>query len=154
MITLCNSQPLCGSPNRQQAISDAENLYNAGEGTWGTEESTFSKILTRKNHSQLRIIFEEYQQLTGHGIEEAIKNEFSGDMRNGLLSLVNSVKNEAKFFATKLEKSVKGLGTNDRDLIRIIVTRCEIDMGEIKKEYEKEFSESLAEAIKVNFGMV
>lgn len=40
------------------------------------------------------------------------------------------------------------LGTNDRQLIRLIVTRCEIDMTEIKEAFARLFGESLRECIK------
>lgn len=43
---------------------------------------------------------------------------------------------------------MKGLGTDDRQLIRIVVTRCEIDMGEIKEAFERLFNESLKDCIK------
>ncbi|XP_044271352.1 annexin B9-like [Tribolium madens] len=149
LIALCGVQrDECCSTNRDEAISEAENLYNAGEKQWGTDESTFTKILTERNYPQLRLIFEEYEKLTGHGIEKAIESEFSGDIKDGLLAIVETVQNKAKFFAKKLHKSMKGLGTNDRDLIRVVVTRSEIDMGEIKAKYQEEYGKSLAEAIK------
>lgn len=85
----------------------------------------------------------------GHDIEKAIKNEFSGDSEDALLAIVRSIKNQAAFFAKCLNKSMKGLGTNDRDLIRLVVTRSEIDMVQIKQEYQANHGESLADAIKV-----
>lgn len=107
-------------------------------------------VLCQRNYNQLRLIFDEYQRITGHDIEKAIKNEFSGDSEEGLLAIIRSVRNQAGFFAKKLHESMKGMGTNDRQLIRIVVTRCEIDMGEIKKQYAAKYGESLADAIKVS----
>lgn len=56
--------------------------------------------------------------------------------------------NKAEFFAHQLHKSMKGLGTNDRQLVRLVVTRCEIDMTEIKEAFERLFGESLKSMIK------
>jgi annexin A7/11 len=46
-----------------------------------------------------------------------------------------------------LRKSMKGLGTDDRTLIRIVVTRTEIDMQYIKAEYYKKYKKPLSDAI-------
>lgn len=106
-------------------------------------------VLCQRNYNQLRLVFEEYQRITGHDIEKAIKNEFSGDSEQGLMAIIRSVRNQAGFFAKQLHESLKGMGTNDRQLIRIVITRCEIDMGEIKRQYAAKYGESLADAIKV-----
>jgi annexin A7/11 len=47
-----------------------------------------------------------------------------------------------------------GLGTNDRQLIRILATRCEIDMVEIKLAFERIYGKTLKSFIKVIFKKV
>ena len=42
---------------------------------------------------------------------------------------------------------MKGLGTDDSTLIRVIVTRVEIDMVYIKAEYAKKYHKSLVDAV-------
>ena len=63
------------------------------------------------------------------------------------------VKNRAGFFAEQLYKSMKGLGTDDDRLIRLVVTRCEVDMGEIKQVFGQQYNESLEDFISVGINI-
>lgn len=56
-------------------------------------------------------------------------------------------KGKALYYSEKLELAMKGLGTDDPTLIRIIVSRCELDLGIIKKVYQQTYERSLYEAV-------
>lgn len=43
-----------------------------------------------------------------------------------------------------------GMGTDDKTLMRILISRCEFDLGNIKREYEKLYNKTLLSAVKVS----
>jgi len=77
-----------------------------------------------------------------------MKSEMSGELLNGLLAIVKTVHNRPRYFSERLHLAMKGLGTDDEALIRIIVSRCEIDLANIKYEYEKDHGKTLLSVVK------
>jgi hypothetical protein len=61
------------------------------------------------------------------------------------------VRDRPGYFAEQLHESLKGMGTNDRHLIRIVATRSEIDMGDIKMAYQAKHGRTLEAAISVSY---
>lgn len=122
---------------------DAQELYAAGENRLGTDESKFNAILCSRSRAHLVAVFNEYQRMTGRDIEKSICREMSGDLEQGMLAVVKCLKNTPAFFAERLNKAMRGAGTKDRTLIRILVTRSEIDLLDIRAEYKRLYGKSL-----------
>ncbi|KAI9589400.1 annexin B10-like [Glossina fuscipes] len=137
-----------GTVDAEKAKELAQALYNAGEAKLGTDEEVFNRILAHSSFAQLRLIFEEYKQLSGQTIEQAIKHEMSGKLHDAMMAIVECVQSPPTFFAIRLFKAMDGIGTDDTTLIRIIVSRSEIDLGNIKQEFERLYNRTLYSAVK------
>ncbi|TNN06509.1 Annexin A7 isoform 1 [Schistosoma japonicum] len=114
---------------------DVEDLYKAGESKIGTDESKFIHILVSRSYSHLRAVFDEYTSHGKRNMADALKSEMHGHTLDALLSIVRCIQSKPRYFAAKLLKAIKAPGTDDKTLIRIIVSRCEVDMGQIKREF-------------------
>ncbi|XP_073720066.1 annexin A13 [Misgurnus anguillicaudatus] len=129
------------------AEQDAVSMFEAGEGCFGTDESTFSYILATRNYLQLQVTFKAYEAISGTEILDAIDNETSGTLKDCYTTLVRCAKNPQLFFARRLNDAMKGAGTDEDTLIRIIVCRSEIDLETIKDMYLEKYDVSLKDAI-------
>lgn len=132
----------------QKAADDARRLYEAGEKKLGTDESIFNAIMATRSYEHLRAVFTQYSHISKNDIRRVVASEFSGDICDLHLGLVDCSQNIPGFEADVLNRAIAGLGTDDDSMIRVIVTRSEIDMEQVKVEYQKRFKQSLAEAIK------
>ncbi|XP_036621252.1 annexin A3 isoform X1 [Trichosurus vulpecula] len=149
LLTLANGRRDEGlKVDENLAKKDAQILYDAGEKKWGTDEDKFTEILCLRSFPQLRLTFEEYRNISQKDIEDSIKGELSGHFEDLLLAIVNCVKNTPAFLAERLHKALKGAGTDELTLNRIMVSRSEIDLLDIRVEYKKRYGCSLYSAIK------
>ena len=135
-------------PSDSECEAKAKELFNAGEGKWGTDESTFNKIFTMSSPMELALIARHYHKLSGHTILQAISKEFSGDMKKLLNTIVYAIISPSEYFATRVNQAIKGWGTNDSLLIRVLVTRDEIDMPQIKQYYKQLYGKDMLADIK------
>ncbi|XP_014208771.1 annexin B9-like [Copidosoma floridanum] len=138
-----------GSRNENQIISSywathyALDLFMDDESI-KTSEDRFTTILGTCSFKELKQIFIEYNEISGHSIEKAIKSKhFSRDLEMGLLQIVQIAKSKTGYFAKRLHDSFGFLYNNDCTLIRIIVTRREIDLQDIKKQFKEHYGKEL-----------
>ncbi|XP_075067085.1 annexin A1-like [Mixophyes fleayi] len=133
--------------NEEQADNDARALYEAGEKRKGTDVSVFLNILTSRSVPHLRQVFTRYAKYSKNDMAKALDLELKGDLENCLISLVKVVISKPAYFAEKFFLAMKGSGTRHKDLIRLLVSRSEIDLNEIKTHYKRNYGKSLRQAI-------
>lgn len=54
----------------------------------------------------------------------------------------------SEYFATRVHEAIKGAGTKDKLLMRILITRDEVDMPQIKECYKKLYGKDMVDAVK------
>ncbi|XP_005410992.1 PREDICTED: annexin A13 isoform X1 [Chinchilla lanigera] len=133
--------------DKELAGQDAKDLYDAGEGRWGTDELAFNEVLAKRSYKQLRATFLAYQLLIGKDMEEAIEEETSGDLQKAYLTLVRCARDLEGYFADRLYKAMKGTGTDEDTLISIIITRAEVDLQGIKAKFQEKYQKSLSDMV-------
>ena len=136
------------NPNIGQCAQIAQEIYQAGEAKLGTDSSVFNKYFCSLSPMELACVAQQYHKLTGHTILQAIDKEFSGDSKKAFRTIVYATLSPSEYFATRVNDAIKGWGTKDHLLIRILITRDEIDMPQIKQYYKQLFGKDMVQAVK------
>ena len=136
------------SPNSKEISKYAQEIYDAGEAKIGHDSSIFNKYLTTLSPIELICLNQEYNFIAKHTILDAIDKEFVGNSKKAFRALVYATLLPSEYFATRVNEAIKGIGTKDHLLMRVIITRDEIDMSQIKECYKKLYGKSMIEAIK------
>jgi hypothetical protein len=156
LVSQCNAgrecECECGDEDENQAQEDAQKIYDAGEEQWGTDEAEIGSILALRSFAQLRATFAAYQTISDRTLIEAIDAECNGALQDGYLAIVKCAVNQTLFFTERLYDSMKGAGTSDDTLIRIIVSRSEVDLADIKTIFAGKYEVPLEEFIEGDCG--
>jgi hypothetical protein len=135
-------------PNQAQCQAIAKEIFDAGEAKLGTDESVFNKYFGTLSPYELACVSQNYHKLTGHTILDAIDKEMHGDSKKAYRTIVYATLSPSEYFATRVNDAIKGFGTNDHLLMRILITRDEIDMPQIKQYYKQLYGKDMVTAIK------
>jgi len=108
---------------------------------WGTDDDKFIDVLSKRSYSQIAVISHEYEKISKKTLVAAIKDEMHGDFENACVAIVEYSKDPASFYCNKLKKAMKGLGTDDQTLIRIMVARAEVDLQLIRDVFGDRFGD-------------
>lgn len=126
-----------------KARADAQAIYTAGEKQLGTDEETFRRVFATRSWPQLNAMFGEYHRNYHKDIESVLKGELSANFLRAMRVIVSCARNRPDYFAVRLHDSMAGMGTNENMLTRIVVTRCEKDMVQIKQCFQQRYHKSL-----------
>ena len=138
------------NPKHLESEAEAKELIAEGEANWFKEGSKFEKLVLKDSAEEIVLVARHYYKLKNKTILDVIKENCKSDkdVSNLYQSVIYAVTSPSEYFAMKVYKSIKGWGTNDNMLIRVLITRDEKDMPQIKKFYKKLYKKDMLDDIK------
>ncbi|XP_071503581.1 annexin A5-like [Diadema antillarum] len=118
---------------------------------WQLPNERLDEVFGKASISHLVEVFKQADQRFVAAKKSLVKvvqdSAMSEEQKAAFMVMIKSLYTPIAFYADGLYYSMKGLGTKDEKLIRIIVGRSEIDLGTIKAKFQTAYSTSLADMV-------
>ena len=118
------------------------------KGKIGLDKDKTIKYLGLSSPCELMHLAREFHREYDKSIIKVIEDEYSGDIRQLIITIFYANISPSEYFATRIRKSVDDNGTNERILNRVVITRYDVDMDIIKEYYHILYSRNLVEDVK------
>jgi len=140
------NRPPCGIPDEKKVRADADELNRLllEHSNVPNTEAKFVEIFTERSWPHIRALVGVFQTVSKKWtLDGAICHEFgeSSNTVKALRLLMEFCTDPYDFWAKRLRDSLKGIGTDDSKLIRIIMGRCEIDLCNIIEVFGQRYGE-------------
>ena len=135
-------------PNEQNCIESAKRLFDSQSSNKEALYSSFVYVFTNKSREELALICKIYYNTYSKTLSEIVETSFSGNGRRVLKAIIYSLLSPSEYFAYRINKALSAFIINDNILIRILVSRDEIDIYRIKRYYLEKYNISLYDHVK------
>ena len=148
IINLWTTKRISNSnPDKKECEKWATTLQNNKVNDWVENEDIFKEIFITRSPEELILIARYYLKLTGKNLIDAIDKEAKGNNNKLLREILYNNIMPHEIFTDKIHQSIKGLGTDEELLSRVMVSRCDLDMAAIRDMYFTKYKETLKDAI-------
>lgn len=136
-----------GEINARLAKSESDILQDAIKDKKFNHDEVV-RILTTRSKAQLMATFNNFKDEHGTSITKALLGEHADDEFKRLLRIaIRCINEPIKYYEKVLRNAVRRVGTDEDALTRVIVTRAEKDLLDIKELYYKRNSVPLDQAV-------
>ena len=136
------------TPDKAKLEKYADDLIKGGIKKLGTDEKLFMDILTKTSTQELQMLLDIYQKKANESLLVSIEKEFSGDVRKTLKTIIYANTTPSEYFAQRVHEAITAGGKKDEQLMRILITRDEVDMPKIKECFKKLYNKDMVESVK------
>ena len=136
------------TPNKETIEKYANDLIKGGIQKLGTDEKLFMDVLTKTSTPELQLLIDTYQKKAGESLLVSIDKEFTGDVKKTLKTIIYANTTPSEYFAQRVNEAITSAGQKDELLMRILITRDEVDMPKIKECYKTLYGKDMVESIK------
>ncbi|KAL9386360.1 hypothetical protein Peur_019484 [Populus x canadensis] len=132
--------------NTRLTNSEADILHDAIKEKAFNHEDVI-RILTTRSKAQLMATFNRYRDDHGSSITKDLLDEPADEFKTVLRTAIRCLNDHRKYYEKILRNAIKKVGTDEDALTRVIVTRAEKDLNDIKEIYYKRNSVPLDQAV-------
>ena len=135
------------NPEKEKCEKLANLLVDVGEPNWAGDENIFKEVFVQSSPEELILIGRYYLKKTGNNMLDVIDQKLSGKTKTLLREILFNNIIPQELYAEKVYLAIKGLGTDNNLLNRVLVSRNEIDMDDIKEIYKQKYNVTMREDI-------
>ena len=114
---------------------------------WIDNEEIFKKVFIECSPEEMVLIGRFYFLKTGKSLIEDIEKNLTGKKKTFLREILYNNIIPHELYAEKINKSIKGFGTDTALLNRCLASRCRLDMPQIKDVYFLKYNTNLGNDI-------
>ena len=111
-----------------------------------TVDSTINIIFIQSSPQEMLTISKEYNKSTQKLITETIDKNFKGDVKRLLKAILIAKISPSEYYANLIYEAISGSLLDE--CARLLVTRAEVDLNQIKKYYKKLYENDIIEDIR------
>ena len=134
-------------PDKKECEKYADILSKNIPENWVENENIFKDIFIQRSPDELILIGRYYLKITGRNLINEIENKTEGSIRTLLKETLYNNLMPSELFSDKLYLSMKGAGADEDSLSRILISRYELDMSDIRNIYKNKYNSNLKDDI-------
>ncbi|XAR73349.1 hypothetical protein NMG60_11007293 [Bertholletia excelsa] len=141
-----------GRVDMSMAMCDAKTLYEAVESGNSVDWKTIMSLISERNTAQMRAILVAYKQLYGYEFSKFLKGNKCGKLGREFRQVVRGIQFPHKFFVKQLRGALHNGADGAREvLIRVTITRLEVDIRDISNGFAAKTGWSLGNFVRREF---
>jgi hypothetical protein len=135
------------NPEKDKCEKLANLLIDVGEPNWAGDENIFKEVFIQSSPEELVLIGRYYLKKSGNNMLDVIDQKISGKNKTLLREILYNNIIPQELYAEKVYLAIKGLGTDNNLLNRVLVSRNEIDMDDIREIYQAKYNVAMRDDI-------
>lgn len=135
--------------NEGEAESVANEINEKGMKNYGCKVDLFKNLFVKRSREDFIKIARAFKKIHKNNktILDVVDAQVGSKTRGLIKGIIEYLASPSNFFAQCLKKSIVGLGTDNSTLNRVLVSRFEVDMSDIRDFYQRDTGRTLIEDI-------
>lgn len=145
-------RPPSGPIDLEMVMADANALREAGEDKTISNQQVFATIFSTRSYGHIVAMIDAYPTVTkkkkkhkAWSMEKAVTKKTSGTLKKAIRAICSVAQDPTNYWCERLHEALQGqlVGSDDKSLIRTIVSRAEVDLMTIEALYASKYGKPL-----------